>query len=236
MNREEFIKEEIGKAGVEITDEQANQFLKYYEMLVEKNKVMNLTAITDFEDVVRKHFADSLSIAAHFDLNSVKTMIDVGTGAGFPGMPIKIIYPQIETVLADSLQKRLKFLDEVVENLNLDGISTVHGRAEDLARKKEYREAFDLCASRAVARLSTLSEYCLPFVKEGGYFLSYKAGNCREEIDDAKRAIRLLGGQIEHIDRFELDGMERCLIAIKKVRRTPALYPRKAGTPSKKPL
>lgn len=236
MERKDFIKAEIGKLGLEITDEQANQFLKYYEMLVEKNKVMNLTTITDFEDVVRKHFADSLSIAAHFDLSSVKTMIDVGTGAGFPGLPIKIVYPQIKTVLADSLQKRLKFLDEVIGELHLEEISTVHGRAEDLARRKEYREHFDLCASRAVARLSVLSEYCLPFVKQGGYFLSYKAGNCEQEIEEAKRAIRLLGGKVEHIERFELDGMERCLIAIRKVRQTQALYPRKAGTPSKKPL
>lgn len=236
MNKTEFIKKEIGSLGLTISDEQADQFLTYYEMLVEKNKVMNLTAITDFEDVVRKHFADSLSIAAHFDMSSVKTMIDVGTGAGFPGLPIKIVYPQIETVLADSLQKRLKFLDEVIGELHLKEISTVHGRAEDLARKKEYREHFDLCASRAVARLSVLSEYCLPFVKQGGYFLSYKAGNCEQEIEEAKRAIRLLGGTIEHIDRFELDGMERCLIRIRKTGKTSPLYPRKAGTPSKKPL
>lgn len=236
MGREEYIKEEIDRLGITISDEQADQFLTYYEMLAEKNKVMNLTTITNFEDVVRKHFADSLSIAAHFDLSSVRTMIDVGTGAGFPGLPIKIVYPQIETVLADSLQKRLKFLDEVIDELHLGGISTVHGRAEDLARKKEYREHFDLCASRAVARLSVLSEYCLPFVKQGGYFLSYKAGNCEQEIEEAKRAVRLLGGKIEKIERFELDDMERCLIAIKKVRQTPALYPRKAGTPSKKPL
>lgn len=236
MKEREFIKEEISKMGLAISDEQADQFLTYYRMLVDKNKVMNLTAITDFEEVVRKHFADSLSIAAHFDLSKVKSMIDVGTGAGFPGLPIKIVYPQIEIVLADSLQKRLNFLDEVIAELHLTGISTVHGRAEDLARRKEYREHFDLCASRAVARLSVLSEYCLPFVRPEGYFLSYKAGNCEQEIAEAKRAIRLLGGQIERREQFGLDGMERCLIAVKKVRQTPAIYPRKAGTPSKKPL
>ena len=167
-----------------------------------------------------------------------KVMIDIGTGAGFPGIPLKIVYPELEVVLLDSLNKRIKFLDEVIRTLGLEKIRTIHGRAEDFAKKKEYRECFDLCVSRAVANLATLSEYCLPFVKVEGEFISYKSGDSDEEIRDAEFAVKVLGGKITDVDKFQLPGtdMGRSLVKIKKVKNTAGKYPRKAGLPSKEPL
>ena len=178
--------EELKKLGIVLTDQQLEQFEKYYEMLIEKNKVMNLTAITEFDEVIEKHFLDSVNICHLLDLKSEISVLDMGTGAGFPGIPLKIVFPKLNVVLADSLNKRILFLKDVIRELGLEEIEAVHGRAEELARKPEYRENFDLCVSRAVANLSTLSEYCLPFVKLGGKFVSYKSGSCEEEINDSK--------------------------------------------------
>lgn len=231
-----FLIEEFERSGISLSDIQAQQFLDYYEILVEKNKVMNLTAITEFKDVVRKHFIDSTSITRVLDLQKVGTLIDVGTGAGFPGVPIQILYPHLGTLLVDSLGKRVRFLEEVTAELNLQNVTCIHSRAEDLAREKNYRESYDVCTSRAVANLAVLAEYDLPFVKKNGYFISYKSADSSEEIKQSERAVRILGGRIEQVETFELYDMGRTLVKVKKIKPTPAVYPRKAGTPSKKPL
>lgn len=228
------------KISLELTDDQKDKFFQYYELLIEWNQAMNLTAITEMEDVVTKHFVDSLLLIKA--LPEVKTAayscIDVGTGAGFPGIPLKIAFPQLKVVLLDSLNKRVGFLNEVIGKLGLENISAVHGRAEDLGRDPKYREQFDLCVSRAVANMSTLSEYCIPFVKRGGVFVSYKSGNAGEEIENAGEAIKKLGGEMLPIFPFLLPGtdVERVFAAVKKVGVTPKKYPRKAGMPSKEPL
>mgnify|MGYP002543069505 FL=1 len=234
-NMTKFIND-LKAIGIELSDEQLEQFLTYYEMLIEKNKVMNLTTITDFDEVLEKHFEDSLSLIQAVDLEKSQAVIDLGTGAGFPGIPLKIAFPNLQITLADSLNKRILFLDDVIRELGLVGIDTVHGRAEDLAKNSDYREKFDLCVSRAVANLSTLSEYCLPFVKIGGKFISYKAGECDEEVAASKSSIFLLGGKISDIKKFELGESGRAFVIIDKVSGTPKKYPRKAGTPSKDPL
>lgn len=224
--------------GIELTDHQIEAFMIYYEALIEKNKVMNLTAITEFEDVVLKHFVDSLTIVKAVDMGSINRILDLGTGAGFPGIPLKIVFPEIEFVLLDSLNKRINFLNEIIEKCRFNKITAVHGRAEELARKKEYRESFDLCVSRAVANLSSLSEYCIPYVKKEGYFIPYKSGNIDMELKEANKAVNILGGSIEDTVKFHLPGsdIERSLIVIKKVKETPGKYPRKAGLPSKDPI
>lgn len=228
----------LKELNIEISEIQKNQFLKYYEMIVETNKVMNLTAITEFDEVMVKHFIDSLLLVKDIDMMKCKSMIDVGTGAGFPGIPIKIMFPHIKVTLLDSLNKRLKFLDNVIDELELKDIITTHGRAEDLGHQKEYREQFDLCVSRAVANLSTLSEYCIPFVKKGGYFISYKAADSKEEIKEAIRAVNVLGGKIvsDNIYKLPCSDMDRSLVVINKEKSTQKKYPRKAGTPSKEPI
>ena len=232
------IKNTMEQFGITLTDDQCSQFDRYYELLTEWNKVMNLTGITEYNDVVVKHFADSITLTRVMDLRSVESILDMGTGAGFPGIPLKIVFPHINMVLLDSLNKRIKFLNTVISELNLDHITAVHGRAEDLARKVEYREKFDCCVSRAVANLSTLSEYCLPFVKCGGSFVSYKSGSSDEEVEKSKKAVNILGGIIKNVDKFTLLGtdMGRALVYVEKVKNTPKRYPRKAGMPGKEPL
>ena len=234
-NTTKFIND-LNAIGIALSNLQIQHFITYYEMLIEKNKVMNLTAITDFDEVLEKHFEDSLSLIQAVDLEKSQAVIDLGTGAGFPGIPLKIAFPNLQITLADSLNKRILFLDDVIRELGLTGIDTVHGRAEDLAKNSDYREKFDLCVSRAVANLSTLSEYCLPFVKIGGKFISYKAGECDEEVAASKSSIFLLGGKISDIKKFELGESGRAFVIIDKVSGTPKKYPRKAGTPSKDPL
>lgn len=234
------LKKDLNEFGIELTAEMEEQFLLYYNMLIEWNSFMNLTAITDFDEVLKKHFTDSVSlIRAIPDLGEKKyRMIDIGTGAGFPGIPLKIVFPNISVVLLDSLNKRVNFLKEVISKLQLTDITAMHGRAEDFAKNKEYRESFDLCVSRAVANLATLSEYCLPFVKKNGRFISYKSEKVSEEFEISGKAISVLGGEYENQVTFELPDSDiyRNLFIIKKKSATPGKYPRKAGLPSKEPI
>lgn len=240
MQRQDLYLLEQGLADYNITlsDRQAEQFVDYGALLLEWNQKMNLTAITDPVEIAVKHFLDSLTGVRVVAFHQIDNMIDLGTGAGFPGIPLKILFPDLQVVLADSLKKRIGFLNYVIEHLELTNINTVHGRAEDLARKPEFREKFDLCASRAVANLAVLSEYCLPFVKKGGFFLSYKGPGAENELQNAKQAIKVLGGNLKNTDSFTLppDEGERTLVLIEKIGNTPKKYPRQAGTPAKKPL
>lgn len=226
----------MNSIGIELTDSQLNAFETYYDMLIDRNKVMNLTAITEFDEVMDKHFLDSVYLFRSIKLEADYKLIDIGTGAGFPGIPLKIVFPEIKITLLDSLNKRVGFLNDVIAELNLNDIEAIHGRAEDIARDKAYRASYDIAVSRAVANLSTLSEYCLPFVKIGGKFVSYKSGDCADEVDNAKAAIHLLGGKINKIDEFSYSNNSRSFIVIDKVMNTSNKYPRKAGLPSKKPL
>lgn len=249
----------LDELGIVLDEVQLGQFLTYYELLVEKNKVMNLTAITEFQEVVEKHFLDSLSLVKGAEIfrsefegkifqrlafseqsSSVEKprLLDLGTGAGFPGIPLKIAFPWLDIVLMDSLNKRILFLQEVIEKLGLQEICAVHGRAEEMARKKEYREKFDICVSRAVANLASLSEYCIPFVKMGGFFVSYKSGEIEEELCQSQKAVKLLGGAARDVVKFQLPNtdMGRSLVIVEKKNATPKNYPRKAGMPSREPL
>ncbi|MBR1599885.1 MAG: 16S rRNA (guanine(527)-N(7))-methyltransferase RsmG [Lachnospiraceae bacterium] len=265
------LKEYAKELQIELTDEQIGMFKAYYEMLIETNKVMNLTAITELDEVITKHFIDSIALAkAYPDINanisgdyngyndngyidssealvfkdtdgrtrSSFSVLDLGTGAGFPGIPLKIAFPDLNIVLMDSLNKRVKFLKAVIDELGLQGITAIHGRAEEMARQKNYREQFDICVSRAVANLSTLSEYCLPFVKSDGCFISYKSADIEEELSDASNAINILGGKLTAVKKLTLPGsdIERAFVIIHKTKKTPKTYPRKAGTATKNPL
>lgn len=228
----------LNELGITLSEHQKRQFDQFYELLVEWNKVMNLTGITEYEEVNEKHFVDSLSIVKAMDMDSVNTVIDIGTGAGFPGIPLKIVFPHLKVVLLDSLKKRISFLNTVICTLGLADINTIHGRAEDFAKQAEYREQFDLCVSRAVANLATLSEYCLPYVKADGIFISYKSGEIAEELEQSKKAIHVLGGKTEDVVKFQLPGTEigRSFVKIRKVQNTAKRYPRKAGLPAKEPI
>ncbi len=252
---EKQVKNEFSEMGLEPSQKQLQQLYTYYEMLIEKNKVMNLTAITEEQEVVTKHFSDSLSLKKAFeekpDFASAEggerrafleqpglRVMDVGTGAGFPGIPLKIMYPQMQITLLDSLKKRISFLEEVCQTLGLTGVDFIHGRAEDLGRIPERREQYDLCVSRAVANLAVLSEYAMPFVKVGGFFVPYKSGEIEAELEQGKRAIQILGGRVEQVFAFSLpdSNMSRSLIRIRKNHPISKKYPRKAGMPSKEPL
>ena len=234
----EKFKRQIKELGIELSELQFEQFEKYYKLLVEWNEFMNLTAITEYEEVYEKHFLDSLAVVKAIDMNEVESVIDIGTGAGFPGIPLKIAFPHLKIVLLDSLNKRIKYLNTVVDELNLENVETLHGRAEDHAKKAEYREQFDLCVSRAVANLATLSEYCLPYVKVDGNFISYKSGEITGEAEEAKKAVSILGGNVKKIKKFLLpeSDITRSFVVIEKKKTTPKKYPRKAGTPSKEPI
>ncbi len=231
-------KEDALSFGVELNENQLMQFQKYYEMLIEWNEKINLTAITDFDEVLKKHFLDSIAIGRLLDTGADLTVLDIGTGAGFPGIPIKIAFPKTKVSLLDSLNKRVNFLNEVIHELGLENINAFHGRAEDFAKKDLMREKFDLVVSRAVANLSSLSEFCLPYVKVGGKFVSYKSEKALEELETSNNAITILGGGNVRTDEFLLPGTDfnRTFVVIEKIKETPAKYPRKAGTPVKQPL
>ena len=228
----------LKELNIVLDQNQTEQFLNYYEMLIQWNKVMNLTGITEFDQVVEKHFLDSLCLVKSVDLTKKYRILDLGTGAGFPGIPLKIAFPETEVVLLDSLNKRIKFLDNLIEKLELSNTLTIHGRAEDFARDKEYREAFDLVVSRAVANLALLAEYCVPYVKLGGYFVSYKSGDVDNEAKEGEKAVMAMGGRIEKIIPFTLpdSDIERSLVVIRKTESTPKRFPRKAGIPAKEPI
>jgi len=238
------LKEYLSALSVTIDEAGFEQLNTYYEMVVEKNKVMNLTAITDEEEFALKHFADSISLASAYPkftedaLSGKCSLIDVGTGAGFPGIPLKIVFPKLNVTLLDSLQKRVRFLDEVITELGLTGITAIHSRAEDGARDSSLREGFDYAVSRAVANLSVLTEYTLPFVKKGGSFIAYKSSDISEELNAASGAIKKLGGELSECPSLTLPDSDigRSFVIIKKTSVTSKRYPRKAGVIKKEPL
>ncbi|MEZ3485729.1 MAG: 16S rRNA (guanine(527)-N(7))-methyltransferase RsmG [Lachnospiraceae bacterium] len=233
-----ILEKKIYRLGIRLDHNQIQQFHTFYDMLVEWNNVMNLTGITEYDEVVEKHFVDSLAVINVVDVDNLNTVIDVGTGAGFPGIPLKIAFPHLKVTLLDSLNKRVRFLKEVIRQLGLADIETLHGRAEEYARKEEYREQFDLCVSRAVANLATLSEYCIPYVRMNGMFVSYKSGDIDEEVKNAKKAIQILGGRLEEVEKFRLPDTDisRSFVKVSKVKNTGKKYPRKAGLPGKEPI
>ncbi|MCQ2548318.1 MAG: 16S rRNA (guanine(527)-N(7))-methyltransferase RsmG [Clostridia bacterium] len=235
MNR---VKEFLQKNNIDNIDEKLFKLEKYMDRILELNNSINLTAIKDREEFVEKHYLDSLSIVISKEFQDAKKLIDVGTGAGFPGIPLAIVFPDKKFILMDSLQKRLKIIDTLCEELGIANVQTLHGRAEDIGQNPQYRESFDICLSRAVARLTVLSEYCIPLVKQEGYFISYKGAESEEEIGDARNSIGILGGKlINVIDANPGENTkDHNLILIKKIKNTPSNYPRKAGLPSKKPL
>lgn len=227
--------------GITMDDAQFEALEVYAGNLLEWNRVMNLTTITEIPDIYTKHFLDSLSIVGAIpqdQLGTGLTLIDVGTGAGFPGLPIAIAFPNIHVTLMDALNKRCRFLQDTVQKLGINNADVIHARAEELARNKKYRGKYDICVSRAVANLSTLSEYCLPFVRKGGYFLAYKSEKVYEEMEAGLKAVDVLGGTVDQMMSFQLPDTDykRTLVLIRKDRETPSKYPRKAGTPSKEPI
>ena len=235
---EQFIKD-LKEFNIDITNEQLEKFEKYTSLLLDWNEKINLTAITDIPDIYKKHYLDSLSIVKCIDVTDKEyTLLDLGTGAGFPGIPLKIMFPNLNITLVDSLNKRIDFLNIVIDELNLENINAIHSRAESLAHNDNYREQFDFVVSRAVANLAVLSEYCIPFVKPEGYFVSYKSGNSKDEIVQSKNAIGMLGGKLTSVTDFILPNsdLSRSNVLIKKIKHTEERFPRKEGTPSKKPL
>lgn len=239
MNFETFDKEierYLKKININIQKEQKEKLNQFMKLLIEKNKELNLTAITQEKDIILKHFIDSIIILKYINLSD--RIVDIGTGAGFPGIPLKIVMKENEFTLVDSLNKRINFINEVIENLCLKGIEAIHVRAEELGQDKKYREMFDIATSRAVSKLNVLAEYMLPLVKINGKCVCMKGPNIEDELEEAKKAIEILGGKIEKIEKFFLpeSDISRTIIVIKKVKKTDKKYPRKAGTPSTKPL
>jgi len=232
----ELMKENLKELNIELSDLQLEKFYKYMNILVEWNKFMNLTGITEPEEVITKHFIDSLTVLDKVNKNA--SIIDVGTGAGFPGIPIKIAFPETKVVLLDSLNKRIKFLNEVIEKLELNNIETIHGRAEEYGRNKNHREKYDIAIARAVAPLNILLEYLIPFAKVNGKCLCMKGSSSEEEIINSKNAIKILGGEIVKTEDFYIPNtdIKRRIVQVNKVKETNNKYPRKAGTPSKEPL
>ncbi|GLC30462.1 16S rRNA (guanine(527)-N(7))-methyltransferase RsmG [Clostridium omnivorum] len=226
------------KEGLTFERDKYDKFIIYKDMIKEWNEKVNLTAITEDEEIIKKHFIDSIKSYRFEPLNNCRNLIDIGTGAGFPGIPLKIMRPDLEVVLLDSLNKRVNFLNEVINRLGLIGIKAIHGRAEDFARENNYRENFDVAISRAVANMSVLSELCIPFVKNGGYFVAMKGPSVDEEINEGKKAVEILGGSIENIIEVDIEDtdLKHNLVIVKKVKATPKVYPRKAGTAAKKPI
>lgn len=230
--------EELGKKGFALSEQAFAQFERYYSLLVDWNERMNLTAITAYDEVMEKHFYDSVTPVFYHDFSQVDRIIDIGAGAGFPSIPIKLLFPHIEVTIVDSLNKRISFLHELAKELGLQGVHCVHGRAEDVGQNKQYREQYSLVLARAVARLPVLLELCLPFAQVGGTFIALKGSSGDEEVSEAQRAISVLGGELERVERLILPSEEanRVLVWVKKVKKTPSQYPRKAGTPNRSPI
>lgn len=238
MDFKSTLRDIASKMDIDLSPEMLDQFYDYYLLLIEKNKVMNLTAITEEFDVITKHFVDSIAVLKYISLHPGCSFIDIGTGAGFPGMPIKIACPDCQVLLLDSLRKRVDFLNDTISKLGLENITAIHGRAEELARNEIYREKFDFAVSRAVARLNILAEYSVPFVKNGGYFVSYKSIKSEEEVDEAKHAIKVLGCELAKVQSVtipELDA-DRNLVMLKKIKFLSSIYPRLSGKIKKEPL
>lgn len=237
MDEKKFT-EVLAKNNLRISEQQLNQFKEYYKLLVEWNEKVNLTAITEKDDVFLKHFYDSITASFYFSFEDVKSVCDIGAGAGFPSIPLKICYPHLKVTIVDSLKKRINFLEQLKETLQLDHVDIIHSRAEDIGQNKKYRENFDVVTARAVARLSVLSEYCLPLCKVDGTFIALKGANSNEELVDAEKAVKTLGGEVVNNNTFSLpiENSERSIIVIKKIKKTAKTYPRKAGTPAKDPI
>jgi len=237
MKEQQFV-EALEAKGLTVSPEQLAQFRRYYELLVEWNEKMNLTAITDEEGVYLKHFYDSITAAFYYDFTKVETVCDVGAGAGFPSLPIKIMFPHLKVTIIDSLNKRIGFLNMLATELGLEGVAFHHGRAEEFGKNKQFRERFDVVTARAVARMSVLAEYCLPLAKVGGQFVALKAAKLGEELEEGATALKVLGGNLRESHQFQLPGeeSERNIVIVDKKRQTPGKYPRKAGTPAKDPL
>lgn len=234
----DILKQASDNEGLDFSEDKYNKFIKYKELIKEWNEKINLTAITEDSEIIKKHFIDSIKVFKFEKLKNAKKVIDIGTGGGFPGIPMKIINSNSKVVLLDSLNKRINFLNEVIKELNLNDIETIHGRAEDFAKESKYREKFDVAVSRAVANLTVLSEFCLPYVKVGGYFVAMKGPAIEEEMVEAKNAIKILGGELEDIIKVDIEGsdLDHNLVIIKKLKETPKKYPRKAGMVTKNPL
>lgn len=233
----ELLKSGAACFGVHINEQQVNLFSSYHERLIDWNEKINLTAITEEREVVIKHFIDSVSVLRYLP-EGTENVIDVGTGAGFPGIPMKIVQDSLKVTLLDSLDKRIRFLNTVITENQLSGIQAIHGRAEDFAREKSHREQYDVGVARAVASLPVLCEYILPFVRIGGFFIAMKGSEVQKELDEAGKAVSILGGRVKKVEHFMLpfDPMERHIILIEKIRQTPTQYPRKSGKPTKSPL
>jgi len=238
MKNESLLIEGLKQLNINPDQKIITQFCEYYKLLVDWNSRINLTAITDEEEVITKHFLDSVMLVKTIDLNNIRMVMDIGTGAGFPGIPLKIVFPHIKLVLLDSVNKKIQFLEAVTDQLQLDQVECIHGRAEDYAKEEKYRASFDLVVSRAVSNLSTLSEYCIPFVENKGFFVAYKSADCDFEVEDAAHAIDVLGGEVSKITRHVIPSTDitRTYVCIEKIKKTPLSYPRKAGMPAKKPL
>lgn len=234
----EALKQALVSFGCHSDPDTLDRFERYMQQILSWNEKVNLTAITDREEFIRKHFMDSLCCVSHSQYQSASSVIDVGTGAGFPGLPLAIVSKDKEFVLIDSLNKRIRILNEIIADLGLKNVTAVHGRAEELARQKEYREQFDICVSRAVSRLSVLSEYCLPFVKKNGWMAAYKGPDADREAEEARSALGKLGGKVMEIVQTDMEQFDihHRIVYIQKTMNTPKIYPRKAGTPEKKPL
>lgn len=234
----ELMKTASNDVGLEFTELQYEQFIKYMRLLQEWNEKINLTAITEDEEVIKKHFIDCIKAFKSEPIRKAKTIIDVGTGAGFPGLPIAIMNPNVKVTLLDSLNKRINFLNLVVKELDLKNVTTIHSRAEDGARKTELREKFDVATSRAVANMAVLSEFCMPYVKKGGYFVALKGPAIDEELENGRNAIKILGGELKEIIEISIEetDLKHNIVEIKKINMCPKAYPRKAGTVNKKPL
>lgn len=238
MKKFKVLEDFLENYNIELSEKQEQQFYRYFEVLIETNKSMNLTAITGFDEVGEKHFLDSIAPVAFLDFKKYENLIDIGTGAGFPGLPLKILFPHLNVVLADSLNKRISFLNSLIRELELTDVYAVHGRAEELARKSDYRGKFDMCVSRAVSKLSSLSELCIPLVKTGGVFIPYKSGEITEELEKSEKAILLFGGKLKEVEEMTIGNakLHRCFPVIEKIKNTPDIYPRKNGVPQKKPI